>query len=349
MSTILLLFSLLQADNRTVVDSHTPVGRPEVARTFWKDPDTTCPRCHGTNGEGGYGPDLAGRGLTFAEIQRQVRSPWGIMPAFTERQISDQLVSDLTAYFASLPGVEKPGAWSTPLTPRIPPGRRLMISPGGCLQCHTPEIGSVRAVAGCVGADYNWLAKRVYDHPSVYPDGRMGNYSRAHLPEVVMKQIWAYMTEDLGLPVPVVAQISLEPGTPAAGNPTYTLTLKNDADRGGMTGESVQVTFPLPAGSVVESANGTGYEGIVRSTAFLGKDVAVWRFPKLAPGDTHVFTLALTGVRTPSGPALEPTVSWMSPRYGGKPPIEAIARFRAPRAGSPCHPDRRPFIATTQD
>ena len=67
---------------------------------------TACRNCHGTNAEGAFGPDLAGRGLNVAHVIRAVRQPWGIMPAFVESQMSDKDAADLTAYFASLPKVE---------------------------------------------------------------------------------------------------------------------------------------------------------------------------------------------------------------------------------------------------
>jgi len=64
---------------------------------------TDCKDCHGLNAEGGFGPDLAGRGLNTAQIERAVHQPWGVMPAFVESQVSDKDAADLAAYFASLP------------------------------------------------------------------------------------------------------------------------------------------------------------------------------------------------------------------------------------------------------
>src|SRR5204863_7711052 len=58
---------------------------------------TACRNCHGTNAEGAFGPDLAGRGLNVAQVIRAVRQPWGIMPAFVESQMSDKDAADLTA------------------------------------------------------------------------------------------------------------------------------------------------------------------------------------------------------------------------------------------------------------
>jgi mono/diheme cytochrome c family protein len=49
---------------------------------------TDCKDCHGLNGEGGFGRDLAVRGSNAAQIERAAYQPWGIMPAFVESQLS---------------------------------------------------------------------------------------------------------------------------------------------------------------------------------------------------------------------------------------------------------------------
>src|SRR5437763_11362619 len=61
---------------------------------------TACRNCHGTNAEGAFGPDLAGRGLNVAQVVKAVREPWGSMPAFVESQLNEKDAAALTAYFA---------------------------------------------------------------------------------------------------------------------------------------------------------------------------------------------------------------------------------------------------------
>src|SRR5205814_1123070 len=76
-------------------------GDPVAGKTYWDrlaPRATDCKNCHGGFGEGGFGPDLAGRGLSPAQVLRAVRQPWGIMPAFVESQISNQEAADLAAY-----------------------------------------------------------------------------------------------------------------------------------------------------------------------------------------------------------------------------------------------------------
>src|SRR5580693_3069541 len=76
-------------------------GKADAGRAFWQA--QMCQYCHGVDGEGAWGPDLAGRGLSEAQIKHSLRQPYGLMPAYTETQVSDQTVADLQAFFATLP------------------------------------------------------------------------------------------------------------------------------------------------------------------------------------------------------------------------------------------------------
>ena len=113
-----------------------------AGKTYW---DRVAPRavdcknCHGSTGEGGFGPDLAGRGLSAAQVLRAVRQPWGVMPAFVESQISNQEAANLATYFASMPKPAEPGKWRFDVPPGAPPGQATMINMG-CGQCHTPQF-----------------------------------------------------------------------------------------------------------------------------------------------------------------------------------------------------------------
>src|ERR1700730_3726943 len=89
-------------------------GDPAAGKTYWErdaPAATACRNCHGLQGQGAFGPDLAGRGLNAAQVKQAVRKPWGIMPAFVEIQMSDQQAADIAAYFATLPKVAEPGKW----------------------------------------------------------------------------------------------------------------------------------------------------------------------------------------------------------------------------------------------
>ena len=44
-------------------------GDHAQAMKLWTGPETQCRNCHGAKGEGGFGPDLAGRKLTVAQFE----------------------------------------------------------------------------------------------------------------------------------------------------------------------------------------------------------------------------------------------------------------------------------------
>lgn len=60
-----------------------------------------CSACHGTQGEGsGIAPALGGH--TGEQVKRQVRSPVGLMPAFSPDQISNQELEQIAQYLTTL-------------------------------------------------------------------------------------------------------------------------------------------------------------------------------------------------------------------------------------------------------
>lgn len=69
-------------------------------RLFVKD---TCYFCHGYAGQGGRdGARIAATALSAQAFIRYLRRPFGAMPAFTAKVISDQEVMDIHAYLKSL-------------------------------------------------------------------------------------------------------------------------------------------------------------------------------------------------------------------------------------------------------
>src|SRR5271169_1349794 len=72
-----------------------PVGKAVDGKVFWQA--QMCQYCHGVQAEGAWGPDLAGRGFTQAQMIRALRQPYGLMPAYTETQVSEQTIADLLA------------------------------------------------------------------------------------------------------------------------------------------------------------------------------------------------------------------------------------------------------------
>lgn len=64
-----------------------------------------CYTCHGTTGAGGGGlggPRLAHASLNAAAILQELRHPRAVMPAYTEKVLTDGEVADIAAFIQSL-------------------------------------------------------------------------------------------------------------------------------------------------------------------------------------------------------------------------------------------------------
>jgi mono/diheme cytochrome c family protein len=322
---LLFLFPLFQAD---IVSAQ---GNAAAGDKLWASADARCKDCHGVKGEGGYGPDLAGRQLTLAQFRRAVRQPWGVMPAFPENQHSDQELSDFFAYFQSLPKVDEPGAWKTPVPANAPKGQELMIATFGCGQCHGAVLQGPRTNAGAISADFDWFKRMTFEHTTVMPEHRkllgdapgrvrMGNFSKTRVPETDLQEIWKYLRDDLKFRVPLVSRLT--PGTPA-GN--YNLVVMNNGLAGkGLTAEDITVSLALTPGTKVTNTTGAGYQG-VRNDPQLKADVAVWQVPRLAPKQDQNYTITLAGGKIASG-----QVRWTKPASGTGSPDQVGVVIQAP-------------------
>lgn len=287
----------------------TVTGEPPVAY---------CMLCHGAQGEGGFGPELAGRGLTAERIAQAVRQPTGVMPAYS--QLTDQTVADIAAYLQSLPKV---GQRAKPLreAPPVgsPEGQRLFIA-RGCGQCHNVEGADPRRDLGGLGPDaatFELLSQIVYDGERPTYDvqvprpNRMGRFSRERLPESDLRTIFRWLTQENPLRVPITAE--MRQGAAAGGTVTYTLEVQNEGHaRRGLTAEDVTIAVVLPAGSRVLRATGTGYQG-GHADINAKADVAIWRVPRIAAGETHSYTLTLAGVNPSRGLFTGSSVHWATP------------------------------------
>lgn len=70
-------------------------------RLFLRD---GCYQCHGYAGQGGRdGARIAATVLNAQGLIRYVRKPGGSMPAFTDKVITDQELTDIHAYLKTLP------------------------------------------------------------------------------------------------------------------------------------------------------------------------------------------------------------------------------------------------------
>lgn len=310
---------------------------PVAAKALWEGNQLFCKDCHGNAGEGGFGPDLAGRGLSATEFQRAVRKPWGIMPAFTDGQLSDGEIAGLAAYFASLPKVPQPADWHVPLATDLPHGQQVYIS-AGCGQCHGATFDIPRASLGGRNGDLALMKTLVYTHTDAMPKFeeqrpgqrlRMGNFNPLRLTEAQLRDIYAWAHDEIGFRPDLQARLT------QTGNTSYTLQLANNGEAGkGLTAEKLTVELIIPEGVSVTSAAGDGYKGM-HPDAETRLNVAEWQLPRLAPQKTQ--SLAITLSQAPSNPAdLKGTVRWGKPAPKIGPNTDKVNfAYRPPQAPRP--------------
>jgi cytochrome c553 len=309
-------------------------GDVERGKLLWlKTEHVECRECHGDNGEGGFGPDLAGRNLTRAQFIHAVRKPWGVMPAYAESQIGDRELDDLMALFRTLPAVAQPGPWRR----TVPAGAHRGLAAAtnaGCTQCHAPAFNNGRGVMGAINADVEWFKEIVYSHAAAYPKTEarlgekpyerlaMGSFSPARLPESTLQDIWSYIT-DLGFRARMRGRLSA--GAPSANGVTYRLDVENTGVTGtGLAAEDVTVSLVVPAGTKVVATTGAGYQGVRRDEALKG-EVAVWTVPRIAPKDQQTYTLTLSQAGTATN-NVRGNVRWTRPAVKtGPSDVENIA------------------------
>lgn len=114
---------------------------PDNGKILWEEQIWQCQRCHGDMGQGVFGAPLAGTEKTAQEFITQVRNPRNRMPAFSEAQITDEQVTDMQAYLASLPKPAEFGFKTIELADDAPAGQQLMVEKR-CVACHG-ETGPV--------------------------------------------------------------------------------------------------------------------------------------------------------------------------------------------------------------
>jgi mono/diheme cytochrome c family protein len=346
--TAVLLLSVPLPHGATAVDqggapsgqsAPVPSGDSGRGKAVWALGNTSCRNCHGGDGEGAFGPVLAGRKLPYEKFRAYVRNPAGRMPGYVESQLTDQEIADLVAYFDSLPAVPKAGPWRFPLPEGAPRGQQLAVSTIGCGQCHGVTLETPRHGAAEVSGDWEWFKQMVYDHSSTQPQQwsqldrsipastpgpgrvRMGNYSRARLPEATLMEIWTWMT-DLGHLVPLVGRI--DPGTVGASGITFTVNVANSGVKGkGLAAEDVRVALVVPPAAQVVSATGPGYQGVRRDEDTRG-NVAVWQVPRMAATERHTLTITLSGAIKGAEPP-HGTIRWARPAVKADDVVEIVS------------------------
>jgi len=298
----LLLLPVIPFTYSVATAQNAPQGDAAKGKAVWEE--RACLNCHGGLGEGAFGPDLAGRGLSYTQFVKAVREPWGIMPAFP--QFTDQELADLTAYFASLPKVATPGKWRFEVPANASPGQRNAYNLG-CVQCHGPFMNGPRDDFGAVDADLNWFKGQVFDHVTQIqvhrrqlgnPENRpnMGNFNRNRIHDAQLQEIYDWIKGDLGFRVPMRGRLSK--GEQQANGVTYKLDVDNFGLPGkGLAAEEITVRVQIPNGATVVNATGANYLG-VKMDEEAKAQFAEWRIDRLAPKQAQSYTITLSKAGT---------------------------------------------------
>jgi mono/diheme cytochrome c family protein len=317
---LLAAFVLATVVPATASAQGAPQGDPKVGQQAYNA--KLCRFCHGDNGEGGFGPDLAGgRGLTWEQFRHAVRKPWGVMLAYNETQLPDEQIAGIYALMKSKPPVKEPGHWHWTAAPASAPyEQRVYLQMVGCGQCHEPENKFGRKWLGehAKEVNFDYFKKQIYNHTEKYPKGGMGNYSPDRLSEANLRSIYKFHVEDLGMRASIAGALAIV--DQAGSNTNYKLTVTNLGVKNvGLDAEGLTAFVKVPKSAKVVSGSGTGYKGtqplatlglepglataphmdeqgrLIRPKQDLSGDVVVWKIPKLAAGDKVELTFTLTG------------------------------------------------------
>jgi cytochrome c553 len=336
-----MLLALLVLPLAQTAASAQIVGDAAAGKAYWDRQAprlTDCKECHNLNGEGGFGPDLAGRGLSAAQVLRAVRQPWGIMPAFVESQVSAKDAADIAAYFATLPKRAEPDGWNVEVPAGAPPGQATMINMG-CGQCHGATFNAPRGNSlGAYNIDFDGFANLVYNHTTAMPQFRamrgqtatnldMGNFSRSRLSEGQLRQIYFWARDEIGPRAPMAGQIAK--GEPGPGGVTYPVTITNNGVPGrGVIAEGLTINLTIPAGATVVAATGTGYQG-THTDDKTKATVATWRLPRSAPKDQEKLSITLSQAATAAA-NLRGDIHWTKPAPKSGPSTDVVNIAPAP-------------------
>ncbi len=319
----MLLVALMAAPLLQAPADTAPAGDVQKGAAIYRQ--KFCYFCHGENGEGGFGPDLAGgRGLTWEQFKHPVRKPWGVMLSYTEQQLPDQGIADIFAFLKTKPKTTELGHWHWPAAPESAPyGQRVYLQVTGCGQCHEPENKFARKWLGehAKEMSFEYFSKQIYTHTAKWPTGGMGNYSRDRLAESTLRDVYKFLVEDLGLRASMGGGITV--AEQKDGNTTYKIAVSNPGVKdNGLAAEGVTVFVRVPAGTKVVGGTGPGYKGSVpfkslglvpalqlaphpdeqgrtiRPPYDASGDAVVWKLPKVAAADKVDLTFTLAGSLT---------------------------------------------------
>src|SRR3970040_3001923 len=125
-----VLFALVTQGGTAAAQGTAPqaVGDPANGKAVFAFGNTSCTNCHGLEGQGGWGRDLAGRRITYNQAISAIRNPMWRMPAFVPSQLSDKEILDMVAYWNTLPVATAIGRWRSDAPGEAPRGQQLGVN-----------------------------------------------------------------------------------------------------------------------------------------------------------------------------------------------------------------------------
>ena len=110
-ASFVLAIVIAQSGSGAAQGAAQAAGDPANGKAVFAFGNTSCTNCHGLEGQGGWGPDLAGRKITYDQAIKAIRNPTWRMPAFVPSQLSDKEILDMVAYWDTLPVAQTIGKW----------------------------------------------------------------------------------------------------------------------------------------------------------------------------------------------------------------------------------------------
>jgi mono/diheme cytochrome c family protein len=148
-----------------------------------------CADCHGAEGQGAIGPQIAPPGRAYPDFVQKVRQPAGKMPPFDVQTLPDAQLADIYAYLRSV----NPGGASnlSSLNGDAQNGGRLFVS-DGCYECHgragqgAQQTGAPRIAPPALTID--GFARYIHA-----PTGNMPPYTSKVVPDQAVADIYAFL------------------------------------------------------------------------------------------------------------------------------------------------------------
>jgi ubiquinol-cytochrome c reductase cytochrome c subunit len=107
---LLIAIGLLCAGLAAAGSASAQTADVKHGQVLWES--NGCYLCHGTVGQGGFGPAVATDLIPYVALSQYVRHPSGEMPPFSEKVVSDADLQEIYAYLHSQPDPKSPDSIS---------------------------------------------------------------------------------------------------------------------------------------------------------------------------------------------------------------------------------------------